>query len=231
MRADVFVDVGANIGMYSVLARKMRADMRIMSFEPVPSIHAKCIQFHQANNCSLVGVFNSAIGDKPARAKMLLPMDGEAIEEQTTATLRQDSWQNRSSSVELEVDVTTLDLVLRDCEAGARVLVKIDVEDFEENALAGAEIVVGRIKPVFVCEILPRQHGNQQTWSMINKFSYIPFGITKAGLLRFNQQDFRQKRTFTDFLLIHESVAANCNFVSFGDLGELGSGWNYGVTD
>ncbi len=219
--AGVFVDVGANIGMYSVLARKLRPDIRILSFEPVPSIHAKCLAFHKINNCSVEEIFNAAIGDKQGRARMLLPVEAGATEEETTATLRQDSWQNRSSSMEFEVEVTTLDLVFRNFRAGTRVLVKVDVEDFEESVFAGAEAAVAALRPVFVCEILPRPHGNQNTWLMLEKFGYVPFGITKDGLVRFNKQDFFQKRSFTDFLLIHASAVHNCNYVPLGALDQL----------
>ena len=51
--STVFIDVGSNIGLYSILARKASPGLRILSYEPVPSIFNKNIALHTNN-----GMFN-----------------------------------------------------------------------------------------------------------------------------------------------------------------------------
>jgi FkbM family methyltransferase len=220
-KSSCFIDVGSNIGLYSVLARKQRHDIKIISFEPIPSIYKKNLAMHKANSCSPDNLLNIAIGDNNEIAEIVLPVVTEAIEEQTTATLRVDSWQRTKECQRFDVKVVTLDSYLSDFRAGERVLIKIDVEDFESNVFHGAVEFIKTIKPAIVCEILPREHGNQETFDAIEANGYVAFGITSAGLFRFKRDDFKRERSFTDFLLVHEVVSPQTNYLPLSEVGEL----------
>lgn len=66
--AGTFLDVGANVGLYSVLAHRVKPGIEVISFEPVPGIHRDCVRLHQAN-----GVDGAEV-----RALALSDADGEA---------------------------------------------------------------------------------------------------------------------------------------------------------
>lgn len=178
-----------------------------------PSIFIKNIAFHRSNGYSVENVANIAIGDSNGTAEIFLPIVKESIEEQTTATLREDSWQRTKECERYEVTVKTLDQILLGIDADERMLVKIDVEDFESNVFKGAAGLMRSVRPVFVCEILPRDHGNQETYDVLEAHGYVAFGISGAGLIRFNRDDFFGKRSFTDFLVIPESIAPRLNYL------------------
>jgi len=220
-KSSSFIDVGSNIGLYSILARKLRRDIKIFSFEPIPSIYKKNLDMHMENGCSPDNLLNMAIGDKNEIAEIILPVVSEAIEEQTTATLRVDSWQRTKECQRFDVKVVTLDSFLSDFCAGERVLIKIDVEDFESNVFRGAVEFMKTIKPAIVCEILPREHGNQETFDVIEANGYVAFGITDAGLFRFKRDDFKRNRSFTDFLLVPEVIALQTNYLPLNEVDEL----------
>ena len=215
-RSSTFVDVGSNIGLYSVLAQKVNPGLMIQAYEPVPSIFAKNCVFHKENDLPVANVFNVAIGDADGRCEMFLPINRSAIEEETTATLRRDSWQYTKRHEALLVTTKTLDSVLSD--RNGRTLIKIDVEDFEASVLRGADEVLRNMKPTIVCEILPREHGNQETIDILQSCGYVTFGISQCGLIKFTREDFVGRRTFTDFLLMPESNAPMLNYLAYEDL-------------
>ena len=96
--ACTFVDVGSNIGIYSVLARKVKPDLVVHSFEPVPSIFEKSVAFHQANGLSVSNLHNLALSNQRASTILYLPTVA-SFEEESTGTLRADSWQAERSAV------------------------------------------------------------------------------------------------------------------------------------
>ncbi len=206
--ADHFLDVGSNIGFYAVLARKVNPALTVDAFEPVPSIHGKNLLFHRANGLDSSRVWRKGMADRVGQAILHLPTDLAMMEEETTATLRDDSWQSQTrEKVDIPVEVETLDSFLDRAGIGGRLLIKIDVEDFESQVLTGAEGTLRNLRPVIICEILPREHGNQGTWAIIERHGYLPYAITQAGCFRIERGDFVTGRSFLDVLLIPGEVA------------------------
>jgi FkbM family methyltransferase len=218
-RSKIFIDIGSNIGIYSVLAKKVNPALEVQSYEPIPSIYRKSIAFHTENNVSAANVINAAIGDEDGEATIFLPIVNGGMEEESTATLRKDSWQHSKAHKPYVVSTRKLDSVLS--EKDARVLIKIDVEDYEASVLRGAAKVLRSIKPIIVCEILPRAHGNQETFDILQENDYLLFGISASGLMRFGRQDLLARRPFTDFLLVPASIAPGLNFISHENLGAV----------
>jgi FkbM family methyltransferase len=122
---DLFVDVGANVGSYTVLACAGRG-ARGYSFEPIPSTYRRLVD-------------NLVVNDLLERVKALnIGLSGEDGELNFTSTqgtcnhVTQDL-DNRDSCV--TVSVRTLDSILHN-ESPA--MLKIDVEGFETPVLEGA---------------------------------------------------------------------------------------------
>lgn len=224
-RSSLFVDVGSNIGLYSVMARKVYPDLRVLSYEPVPSVFKNNVKFHEVNGCSVENLFNVAIGDIEGEAKLFLPKVQGGIEEETTATLRKDSWQRTKTCETYDVKVITLDHVLQKLSANERILIKIDVEDFEACVLKGAEALLKYARPIIVCEILPRDHGNAETYEIISSNGFVAFAITSTGLFRFGGEDFLAKRSFRDFLIVHDSIAPRVNYLHHSSLVTMVESW------
>jgi FkbM family methyltransferase len=122
---DLFIDVGANVGSYTLLAcRAVGAEG--CAFEPIPATYARLLENVRLNHlegtvqCSNVGV-GSAQGTLRFTAN--LNTTNHALAE------------GESSAASIEVPVVTLDEVLRDKNPS---LIKIDVEGYETAVLQGA---------------------------------------------------------------------------------------------
>lgn len=124
---DVFVDVGANVGSYSVLASGVcRAES--VSFEPIPQTF-RFLETNVAINglSGLCQPFRKGIGAHVGELEFLADSD-------TTNRVAPKSDGHNNSRI-VRVPVTTLDAELEDT---APTLLKIDVEGFEKEVLTGA---------------------------------------------------------------------------------------------
>lgn len=124
---DFFLDAGANVGVYTVLASGVRA-ARTMSFEPIPSTYARLVDHVRLNDMAeRVSHFNMALGSK--EETLVFTSD----EDCTNHVLPEgaDTGGNR-----VEVKVRDMDSVL---EGKCPLLMKIDVEGFETQVIGGAQ--------------------------------------------------------------------------------------------
>jgi FkbM family methyltransferase len=198
-RAATFVDVGANCGIYSILAPLWNPNLQVVAFEPVPAIFERLQRNVKLNHLETsVRCENSALSSQTGRAILFLPA-AEALDLESTGTLVTESWQARRGAPQLDVETVRFD----DYEALHPMhvdLVKIDVEDFEASVLDGMRSTIMRDRPFIVCEVLPRPHRNQRTTDIVNALHYQPYWITPMGYIRVPHFDFRRGNA-TDFLL------------------------------
>lgn len=198
-RVTAFVDVGANCGLYSILAALWNPNLRVVAFEPVPAIFDGLKRNVRLNRLEdRVRCENLALSDESGNAPLFLPT-GDSLDVESTGTLVSDSWQALQGAPCLEVETVRFD----DYEARHPChvdLIKIDVEDFEANVLAGMKRVIKRDRPFIVCEILPRSHGNECTRQVVETLGYHAYWITPAGYVKVPRFDFG-RGNYTDFLL------------------------------
>lgn len=210
--SGTFLDIGANIGLYSVLAAKVKPGIHVVSFEPVPGIHADCVRFHEANRLSGAEVLQLALSDADGEATIYEPLHDHTVGQSSASTLASDSWQARKSPRTTVVKTARLDSLLASRTLAGPVAMKIDVEGFEPAVLRGAAETIAKYRPRIVCEILPRPDGNSATVREIQALGYVPYAITSEGCFRMSFDDFSAPRSFTDFLLL-PAAEAGANFL------------------
>lgn len=122
-KEDLFVDIGANIGSYTILA-SAQVGCRTIAVEPVPTTFG-CLK----NNISLnniedkVTALNIALGSAPGKISFTSNLD----------TMNHVS--NNNLENDIVVDVSKLDSILNDVFPS---LIKLDVEGFESEVINGA---------------------------------------------------------------------------------------------
>lgn len=226
-RSKSFLDIGSNIGIYAVYVGVKFPQVKTFAFEPVPSIWNKNRQFHQANHLSDQTVLKLALGDREGPQDIFLPVYASGLEEEQTATLRQDLWQTREARVEkIEIQCTTLDAFAAShpLPEGLCAL-KIDVENYEAAVLRGGKAFLTARRPWITCEILAgqdidpvtkiRNNNNSEAVALVRELGYVPFAITADGFFRMTSADFERPRQFKDFLLVPvEVVAESVSYLS-----------------
>lgn len=142
---DVVVDVGANIGLYSLLAASRVGDGRVIAFEPHPVAATRLRENIDLNKLHSVEVRVEAVGSSAGEARLTADLD-------TANYIVVGDDDSRT----VGVPVSTLDDVV---EAGRPVaLVKLDTEGFESAVLAGAGRLL-RDGSVLAWIVEIREHG------------------------------------------------------------------------
>lgn len=126
-----FVDIGANVGSYSLfVGSRAGPGAKLVALEPHPRTHAKLLFNLKANGLPTTHVFNGGAG--PERTQMDLWSDGGSNIGHTS--MLKEGTANPVARVRVPV-VPLLDL-LKDYDVGQIDILKIDIEGFEDRALA-----------------------------------------------------------------------------------------------
>lgn len=133
---DLFLDIGANTGIFSLCANELVPRGRIFAFEPNPNLYDDLRRNIELNNARRVTPLNVGMSDRTAT--FALPN----IPDHTgSAALQRPDNDNEgpvapSGHIVLAVAPKELDIVLEEARS-RRVCVKIDVEGHELNVLRG----------------------------------------------------------------------------------------------
>lgn len=179
---DLFVDVGANIGVYSMVAAARGA--RVVAFEPFPQAREAFLENVTLNGCAdRVTVHPCALSDE--RSTMTLTTDLESSNHLVVG-----------AGSGLTVDVRLLDEVLsNDALSGRRVaIVKVDAEGFDANVLRGARRILTEQKPCVIVEVWA---GGREVREILEPLGYAiyHFDATRREL-EFVPSDFSSEGYF-----------------------------------
>ncbi|MFZ3211386.1 MAG: FkbM family methyltransferase [Terriglobales bacterium] len=147
--SDVFVDIGANVGLYTCLAA--RTGKHVIAIEPLASNVAVLLHNLAVNKLTEVEVFPIALSSAPG----LLTLYGSG----TGASVIK-GWAGTSAiDGACLVPVNSLDALIADRFAGKRLIIKIDVEGHETDLLTGAvRTLAMNPKPRWLIEVIPEEH-------------------------------------------------------------------------
>lgn len=126
------LDIGANIGMMCCSLAVQRPDLEIVAIEPVPE-NLRCLRENiAANGITNVEVIHAGVAEKPG--KLRFDTSGP--------------WSSVQATGGTEVDCLTLDS-LDYSNVG---LIKIDVEGWEPNVIAGGSQLLSQQRPLVLME-------------------------------------------------------------------------------
>lgn len=155
-----FVDVGAHIGLFSLLLANLNPNARIDAYEPFDPVRAR-LRRNLLRNASLgtirselVQIHSLALSDGTGDAYLYYD---PRIELPSSTGLDPEQVGDKSNLACAMVPTVTLDLHRRrlDLESSRVDLMKIDVEGAETAVLRGATHTISRWRPRIICEILP----------------------------------------------------------------------------
>jgi FkbM family methyltransferase len=172
----VVFDVGANTGLFALLAAVDSRDREVYAFEPVPEIFSYLQRNAQVNHlhnltpaCSAVTSYDGDIELYIPRS-VTIPFSASALK-----GFRKASKTVTVPAVRLDTYVVANNIKRVD-------LLKIDTEGTEPEVLAGAKQVLARDEPIIICEVL-KGRTEAALHSIFDHTPYRFFLVTNEGLL------------------------------------------------
>ncbi len=144
---EVFVDVGANVGLFSlVAAARVGSTGRVLACEPAPRMRAMVERNARLNHFRCIETHGVAVADYTGSAEFVVfEGDGSGMSSFQPANLA-------GGQVEV-VEVTTLDDLISEEERSRVALLKIDVEGAEGSVLRGGRRLIDHVRPDVLIEV------------------------------------------------------------------------------
>ena len=141
--SDLFVDVGANAGYFTCIARQSGA--RVMAIEPARHNLDLLLRNITANAWSDVEVFPLGLAERPGLGTLYGDGTGASLVTR---------WAGVSEAWKQTIPLSTLDVLLSGRSPSDRLLIKVDVEGAEYAVLSGALATLARCPaPVWLLEV------------------------------------------------------------------------------
>ncbi|MBK9637849.1 MAG: FkbM family methyltransferase [Bacteroidetes bacterium] len=177
------IDIGANTGVYSLVAKTMNPDAEVFAFEPHPLFFEMLLKNVKINNIN-INCINKAVSN----------FDGElTIEDYSGATPT------------IKANSVTLDKFIEQNKLKSIDLIKIDVETFEPQVMQGFSQYLSQYRPTILIEILNEEVA-QSINNMVSTFDYLYFNIDELGSVR--QTTKIEKSDYYNYLLCNKMIAA-----------------------
>lgn len=178
---DVFIDVGANIGVFTLLMAQQVPQGKVIAFEPSPVNYASIVENTKLNQLDNVIALNCGLSDTPGELPLYVA-DEEQTQTNCNATLLKGGvFTHLAGMVELRV----LDEVLPTLNIERVDLMKIDTEGAELQVLRGARQTLEQYRPSIVIEI--NQMFNdagydvEEVIAFLQSLHYTPLLIKRNG--------------------------------------------------
>jgi len=139
---QVVIDGGANIGMFARQALLAGAE-KVICFEPAPKTIEALRRNLQADiECGRVVIVSKALWSDPGKALFAIPA-GDAGSDQI---VQAEGVRGADSSI--EVELTSVDVIVREMGLARVDFIKIDVEGAEAAAIQGAAETLSQFQPI-----------------------------------------------------------------------------------
>ena len=168
---DVFYDIGANIGLYSLYAAKRCPTARIHAFEPEALNYGKLRRNLNLNRCLNVITHQVCVADRAQSGRLYVSKQeaGAALH----SFGQPGPWSDVAGQFTQECLAVSIDTLVTEEHLPCPTLLKIDVDGLEREILDGARKMLqsGRIRSLLIEVDAPK--GEALTWAE----NYLaPFG-------------------------------------------------------
>ena len=197
-RSKVIFDIGANTGVYSLIAKAINKDSVVFAFEPLKRVYEKLVLNNEINQFDIKCI-PKAVSDSTGVA---LIYDSDEHHEYG-ASLNEGNI-NKGMSKASEVETITLDSFIDSEKLSGIDLMKIDVEYHEPEVIAGFKTHIRQFMPAMLIEILSEETGNEIS-RLVEGLGYNYYTINeKTGLKKVNEL---KKGEGFNYLLCSEKLA------------------------
>ena len=169
-----FFDIGANIGYYALHVGMCHPEIRVVAFEPHPRNFALLSLNVKRNRLKSVTCEAQAVSS--SRGSAQLHLSASAMSSSLEA-----GFSHVRNGENLEVPMESIDLYVREHGIVGPMVMKIDVEGHERQALEGAMKTLASHKPDLLIEVA--EPFAKDPYPMLRELGYHSYQISEQGLV------------------------------------------------
>lgn len=204
--ANTIFDIGANTGVYALLAKSINPNANVYAFEPVDRVFEKLVYNCKLNNYTII-CENKAISNSDGTATIY----DKDTEHTYSVTVNKDTSSNTNDSIAVKIETIRLDSYINQNNISHADLLKIDVETHEVEALEGFGQYLKKFQPTMLIEILNDEVAHGIT-ELIKDIDYVYFNIDEKKGIR--KVEKLSKSDYYNFLICKPETAKHLNLLS-----------------
>lgn len=203
--ANTIFDVGANTGIYSLIAKSVNPAARVFGFEPIERI---CRKFESNKNLNDFDIecLQLAVSDKDGTAVIFDP-GGHVY----SVTLNENHNPPGVQFKETVVKTARLDSFMKERHLGKVDLIKLDIEGHEPEALLGMGSFLSESRPALLVEITTDEKA-KQIEKVLSGLDYLYFDIDEKNEPKHAKH--LRKSSKWNWLICSEKVAKRLKLLS-----------------
>ena len=162
------LDIGANVGFFSLMINKILPDASIYSFEPLKDCYQSLVK--NTKNIKRIECFNIAIGSQTGETIIHRNEFSPSSSMLKMSQLHKDVFPDTKIESNEKIQVTSLDSLHNKISWNRNILLKIDVQGFEINVLEGATSSLNNIDVIIIETLFVELYENQTQFNDIYSF-------------------------------------------------------------
>jgi len=197
--SNCIMDIGANTGIYALVAKTLNANAKVYAFEPVKRVYEKLKLNCGLNKYDII-CEELAISSYNGRG-VIYDQDTEHI---YSVTVNKNMSSPNTKVITTDIQTVKIPTYIKEKKVPRVDLMKIDVETHEADVLAGMEEYLRQMRPTMLIEILNDEVGEGVERILTGK-NYLYFYIDENSYPL--KVEHLIKRDFDNYLICSEEVA------------------------
>jgi len=142
------IDIGANTGQFAQAIHMVIPEAAIYAFEPLPD----CFEMLKARMAGVVSFYsyNLALGDKEGLIAFYRSSSTPSSSPRMMSALHQRLYPHTSQVTTIQVPVSRLDTVFQEVDIADNLLIKVDVQGYEDVVIRGGEQLFSKARIVII---------------------------------------------------------------------------------
>jgi FkbM family methyltransferase len=142
------LDVGGNVGRFSKTMQYLLPDARLIAFEPIPD----CFEQMQKlmADCERFSAYNLGLGEVPGTVNLTVSPHNPSSSFLRMGALHKEAFPFTAGGKELTVKVERLDDLIARLDVEFPLMIKVDVQGFEDKVLRGGMETFSKAKILFL---------------------------------------------------------------------------------